>query len=254
MTISATNHYDTLGLDRDCSAADIRMAYRALAKMHHPDVNSASPDAMARIQVLNDAYEILGDETRRRAYDEELALADKDASKKFRRSVAVNISTVVQISVLDFLRGTTLNVNVKDPANPGGMETYELEIPPDTAPGTRFRLKRVAPFSSGHVLVRVKARPDHRFKTRGSDLRCDMRINARRATSGGSETIRGATGNSISVKIPPNVARGEILRIAGEGLPKPRGGRGDLLVRIMYRPEVNVSRGAARKSTPRLLS
>jgi curved DNA-binding protein len=250
MTISASNHYETLGLDRDCTAADIRAAYRSLAKMHHPDVNSASPDALARIQVLNDAYEILGDATKRRVYNEELVRADQDTSKKIRRTVAVNITTVVQISVLDFLRGVTLNVNVKDPANPAGMETYELEVPPETAPGARFRLKRIAPFSSGHVLVRVKARPDHRFKTRGSDLRCDLRINARRATSGGSESIRGATGNSIFVKIPPNVSRGEIIRVAGEGLPKPRGGRGDLLVRIMYRPEVRITRGSSQKSSP----
>jgi DnaJ-class molecular chaperone len=38
------------------------------------------------------------------------------------------------------------------------------------------------------------------------------------------------------------VKRGEIIRIAGEGMPKLRGGRGDLLVRISYRPEVRVTR------------
>jgi DnaJ-class molecular chaperone len=43
------------------------------------------------------------------------------------------------------------------------------------------------------------------------------------------------------VQIPPGVARGEVLRIAGEGLPKSRGGRGDLLVRIVYTPEVRIT-------------
>jgi DnaJ-class molecular chaperone len=47
----------------------------------------------------------------------------------------------------------------------------------------------------------------------------------------------------LRITIPPRVARGEVLRVPGEGLPKPRGGRGDLLVRVTYRPEVRVTRG-----------
>ena len=90
--------------------------------------------------------------------------------------------------------------------------------------------------------MRVRARPDFRFKIRGSDLRCNLRINARCAAHGGSESVRGATGNFVRVQIPPGVARGQVLRIDGEGLPKPRGGRGDLLVRIVYTPEVRITR------------
>jgi molecular chaperone DnaJ len=52
----------------------------------------------------------------------------------------------------------------------------------------------------------------------------------------------GVTGAPLRIQIPAGIARGEVLRIAGEGLPKPRGGRGDLLVRITYRPEVRISR------------
>jgi curved DNA-binding protein len=94
----------------------------------------------------------------------------------------------------------------------------------------------------GFVEVRVKARASFRFKVRGSDLRCDLRISASRASAGGSETMAGATGLSLRLTIPRNVKRGEIIRIASEGLPKPRGGRGDLLVRVTYRPEVRVTR------------
>jgi DnaJ-class molecular chaperone len=50
----------------------------------------------------------------------------------------------------------------------------------------------------------------------------------------------------VRVQIPPGVGRGAVLRIAGEGLPKPRGGRGELLVRIAYRPEVRTSRVGGR--------
>ena len=46
--------------------------------------------------------------------------------------------------------------------------------------------------------------------------------------------------------IPRGAVRGEIIRISGEGLPRPRGGRGDLLVRITYRVEVRIARASAR--------
>ena len=240
---SEPDHYVTLGLDRRCTDAQIRNAYRLLAKEHHPDVNHGSPDAQARTQAINAAYETLSDPTRRQAYDEEKSSPKKSPKPARGVKVTQNISQDVHLRIQDFLRGTSLNVRVNDPGNPNGVENYELTIPPETAPGTRFRLPRDA---GGFVLVKVKARPDFRFKVRGSDLRCDLKINFQRATQGGSESIRGATGNFLKVQIPRNVARGEIIRLSGEGLPKSRGGRGDLIVRIIYRPEVRITRVPVR--------
>jgi DnaJ-class molecular chaperone len=133
-------------------------------------------------------------------------------------------------------------VRVKDPARPDESELHELTIPPLTAPGARFKLSRTA---GGVVLVRVRLRSDFRFKARGADLRCDLRISTQRATLGGVEYVAGATGGRVRVEIPRRVERGAVIRVAGEGLPKPRGGRGDLLVRIQYRPEVRVTRRRA---------
>ena len=239
------NHYATLGLDFSCSPAQIRAAYRLLAKQHHPDLNPDSPEALRQTQELNVAHEILSDPKRREAYDRELASSKKSAARrteKFDR----NVTQDVHLQIEDFFRGALLEVRVKDPVNPGGIEIYELTIPPDTSPGARFSLPRSEPFTGGFVKVRVRARPGFRFKIRGSDLRCDLRINAQRATQGGLEMITGATGARLRLQIPPRVGRGEILRITGEGLPKPRGGRGNLLVRITYRPDVRISRRSNR--------
>lgn len=244
MKPNVPNHYATLGLHRRCTVAQIRRAYRLLAKQHHPDVNPESPDALERIQALNAAYETLSDAARREAYDRELAREEPEpASARTRaRSAPEPITKDIQIGLQDFLRGVTLTVSVYDPAAVGGSETYSLVVPPESAPGTRFRLQRAPPFERGWVVIRVKARPDLRFKVRGSDLRCDLKINARRAAQGGTESVRGLSGNFISVTIPPKVARGALVRVPGEGLPKPRGGRGDLLVRIRYRVDVRVTR------------
>ena len=220
----------------------IRAAYRALTKQHHPDVNGGSREALAQTQALNAAHETLSKPERRAAYDAELAESKKPSAPKRTGNLSGNLAKEVHLRLEEFLRGTKLEVCVNDPANPGSNETYELIVPPDTAPGTRFKLSRSEPFGHGFVSVQVKAHPDFRFKPRGSDLRCDLKIKPERAAQGGTEMIRGITGAMLRVPIPRGTARNEIIRIPNEGLPKPRGGRGDLLVRITYRIEVRIRR------------
>ncbi len=244
MKSAASNYYAVLGLHERCTDAQIRAAYRVLAKQHHPDVKGGSHEAQARTQALNAAYEILSDPNHRAAYDAELATPQKSAAPKRAGSFAGNLAQEIYLRLDEFMRGTRLEVRVNDPAQPASGESYELIVPPETAPGTRFKIPRAENFGRGSVLVRVKARPDFRFKVRGSDLRCDLKIKSERATHGGTETIRGLTGAPLRVLIPRGVGRNEIIRLAGEGLPKPRGGRGDLLVRISYRVEVRIVRAA----------
>ena len=246
LSLVESDHYAILGLDRRCTIAQIRAAYRSLTKRNHPDLNPGSPEAVARMQALNFAYETLSDPVRRKAYNRDLDAARKPASAAGASKVVRNISQDVLLRIEDFFRGISLEVRVNDPGNPSGPETYQLKIPPQTAPGARFRLPRAAPFQGGFVQVRVRARPGFRFKVRGSDLRCDLRISNRRASQGGTEIIAGPAGTPVRLKIPPNVSRGVVVRIAGQGLPESRGGRGDLLVRITYRPEVRVSRSLGR--------
>ena len=240
------DHYATLGLDRRCTGEQIRAAYRLLSKRHHPDVNDGSPEAAARFRDINAAHEILGDPARRGAHDRDLDAANAPAAPARGGKIERNISQDARLRIEDLFHGASFDVRVNDPANPNGTETHRLTIPPETASGARFRLPRAEPFVGGFIVVRVRAMPGFRFKPRGCDLRADLRINAQRAAKGGTEMITGATGTPLRVQIPPGVSRGEILRVCGEGMPKPRGGRGDLLLRITYRPEVRISRAPGR--------
>ena len=235
------DHYATLGLNRRATKAQIGAAYRSLAKRYHPDVSAASSEGSAQIRAINEAHAVLSDPSRRRVYDAELRAAETPEPKA-RGRIQKNIAHEVKLRIEDFFRGAALDVEVRDPANPGGSEVYALAVPPMTAPGTRFRLPRSEAAGGGHVMVRVGAMPSARYRARGSDLRTELRINARRATEGGTETLPGPTGRMIRLEIPRNVKRGEVVKAKGEGLPTARGGRGDLLVRITYRPEVRVTR------------
>ena len=63
------DYYETLGVARGASADDIRAAHRRLARKHHPDVNK-SPDAAKTFAEIQEAYDVLSDPEKRKAYDQ----------------------------------------------------------------------------------------------------------------------------------------------------------------------------------------
>lgn len=69
--MAAKTHYETLGVAKDATGQEIKKTYQKLAKKWHPDVNK-SAGAEAKFKEIAAAYEILGNEERRKAYDEEL--------------------------------------------------------------------------------------------------------------------------------------------------------------------------------------
>ncbi|GAB4832620.1 hypothetical protein Ancab_006638 [Ancistrocladus abbreviatus] len=66
----ARDYYEVLGVSRNATPSDIKKAFYALAKQHHPDMNKEDPDAEKKFQEINKAYEVLKDEQERAAYDQ----------------------------------------------------------------------------------------------------------------------------------------------------------------------------------------
>ena len=64
------NYYETLGVDKNASADDVKSAYRRLAKKYHPDLNKDNKEAAEKFKEINEAYEVLGDEKKRSNYDQ----------------------------------------------------------------------------------------------------------------------------------------------------------------------------------------
>ena len=63
------DYYTTLGLGPDSSAEEIKKAYRRLAMQYHPDRNNGSSESEERLKDINEAYQVLGDEKKRKYYD-----------------------------------------------------------------------------------------------------------------------------------------------------------------------------------------
>ena len=74
--------YEVLGVDRKASAGDIKSAFRRLAKKLHPDANKNDPKAAGRFAEINAAYELLGEDDKRKAFDR--GEIDAEGKPRFR--------------------------------------------------------------------------------------------------------------------------------------------------------------------------
>lgn len=154
------DHYETLGVDRDASEAEVKRAFRRLARELHPDVNDHDPEAEEKFKAAAEAYEVLSDPERRRAYDayghegvraggfppgggfgsvEEIFQAffgGQGFAFEVRRGPVRGQDLVhaVEISAVDAMLGTTISV----PSHEGRRE---IELPPGTQHGAQYALR-----------------------------------------------------------------------------------------------------------------
>src|SRR5213080_2915581 len=70
MAVKTKDYYEVLGVKRGAADAEIKKAYRKLARKYHPDLNPGDKAAEAKFKEVNEANEVLGDPDKRRKYDE----------------------------------------------------------------------------------------------------------------------------------------------------------------------------------------
>lgn len=134
--------------------------------------------------------------------------------------------------------GKSLTLSLTEPAAFGAPRQTErkldIKVPAGIRDGQRLRIKgSKAGFGRGDDLfLRVRVEPHPRFAVDGDDLLTDLRVSPWEAALGA--TIRVPTVDGVTrLKLPGGSTSGQRLRLKGEGLPRPDGGRGDLLYRVM---------------------
>jgi DnaJ-class molecular chaperone len=151
------DYYEVLGVGPDANKAEVKTAFRRLARELHPDVNDHDPEAEEKFKAAAEAYEVLSDPERRRAYDayghEGLRGAGaapggfgsvEDIFQAFFGGVGFEVRRgpmrgqdlihTVEVSAVDAMLGTKLKV----PSHEGERE---IELPPGIQPGTQFALR-----------------------------------------------------------------------------------------------------------------
>jgi curved DNA-binding protein len=128
----------------------------------------------------------------------------------------------------------------------GDGRDYEVDIPAGVRDGQRIRLAGEGGAGpgggpSGDLFLRVRVRPDPRFRVEGRDLYADLPVTPWDAALGTEAEVPTLTGRS-RVKVPAGSSCGRRLRLRGEGLPGPRGQQGDLYATVQIKVPKRLSK------------
>jgi DnaJ-class molecular chaperone len=215
------NPYDVLGVAKTASEAEIKKAFRALAKKHHPDTHAGDAGAKKRFQEISAAYDIVGDKEKRGKFDR----GEIDESG---------------------------NPRGFDPRG-GGFEGHPFAGGAAGGAGPRdFHFTWTNPGQDGEAAEGFRAEDifsdllgglggaggRRRAQSRkGDDYAVDMTISFDEAVRGGTRRVSLPDGHEVDVRIPVGVREGQQIRLKGQGGPGRSGGpAGDILLSVSIAP------------------
>ncbi|HEY5107382.1 MAG TPA: J domain-containing protein [Caulobacteraceae bacterium] len=291
----ANDPYQELGVSRAAGADDLRKAFRKLAKKHHPDANPGNKAAEEKFKRVSGAFDLLGDPDKRRKFDAgEIDADGREIMRGYQGGYGGNpfgqeggrggqFDGVDLNDILGEMFGSRgggqgrgfasrgadvrarLEIDLED-AIAGGKKriafsdgrTLDVTIPKGAADGQVLRLKgQGGPgrAGTGDALIELAIRPHPLFRREGDGLVMDLPISVPDAVLGGKVEAPTPDG-PVTLSVPKGSNSGSTLRLKGKGLANPRGGRGDLLVRLAVTlpdtpgPELQVFAETWRRDRP----
>lgn len=204
--------YKVLGVARAATQAEIKKAYRSLAKSLHPDRNPGDQKTEQRFKDVSAAYAILGDETKRKRFDR----GEIDAGGHERPEAAFRRA---------YGRRAYGRAGSTGGAGGFGADIFEdlFRHPGSGADGAR---------AGGGARSETAG-----FRTPGKDVRYPLTVPFETAIRGGKARLRLGDGTEISVSVPPGSDTGNTLRLKGKGTAGFGGApAGDALVDLTVPP------------------
>ncbi len=211
------DYYKTLGVERNADEDAIKKAYRKLARQFHPDVNKGDKKAEERFKEINEAYEVLGDQEKRKMYDR--------LGSDFRRYQQAGGDP----RAYDWAQW--FNQSGQGRAG-GNVRIEDLDL------GDLFAQFFGGGFSQEGAGDFRRARS---ARSRPRDLEQPVTITLAEAYHG-TTRILSKDGEEIEVKIPAGVKTGSKVRVRGQGARNSKGEAGDLYLVIEIAPDATYER------------
>jgi len=222
----ALDLYQRLGVKRGASEADIKKAYRSLAKQLHPDRNKDKPDAAKRFAEVTHAYDLLSDKDKRAKYDRGEIDEDGNPKMPFGSGFGGYSSGA----------GPQPGAGGFENFNFGSGDGADLSDLFEGLFGAATRGRNPGGFSSFGRRTRAPQK--------GADVAYRLKVPFTDAVALKPQRIALADGKTIDLKLPNGLEDGTRIRLAGKGAEGPAG-RGDAIVTIDIEPHRFFTRDGA---------
>ena len=214
----ALDLYQRLGLKRGASEAEIKKAYRSLAKQLHPDRNKDNPKAAERFAQVTAAYDLLSDKDKRAQYDR--GEIDEEGNPKMPFGSGFG--------------GYSAGAGPQPGGGPGGFENFNFGGADAADLSDLFEgLFSGAQGRGGGPFGGFRQRA--RAPQKGADVAYRLKIPFEDAVALKPQRITLSDGKTIDLKLPQGLEDGTKIRLAGKGQEGP-GGRGDAIVTVEIAP------------------
>src|ERR1700686_3628981 len=209
--------YEVLGVSKTASEAEIKQAYRKLAKKHHPDQNAKDPKAKERFAEINSAYEIAGDKEKRAKFDRgEIGADGKPRFQGFEGFEGFG------------QRGARPGA----PGGGGGRFRWSTSGGADQFSAEDIIGDIFGNFGRGGGAGTANRRTQ---QPRGEHVTATAAVTLEQLARGDKARVDLPTGRTVEVVIPPGARPGKIIRLKGQGRANPAGGEsGDALVTVEF--------------------
>lgn len=219
MDMQYKDYYEILGVDKKASQDEIKKAYRKLAKKYHPDAHPGDKKSEDKFKEANEAYEVLGDEEKRKKYDQ----FGQDG----------NFSNGYSFDPSQYGFGNNVRYEYRTSGNNGFSDFFNMFFGGDSFDSDGIFGGRGTGF-----------RQQQNFSFGGEDSEAVIEITPEEGFSGTEKKVGLRTGNgekTISFKIPAGIKQGEKIKLAGQGGMGMNGGKnGDLYLKINFKSGSNL--------------
>jgi DnaJ-class molecular chaperone len=217
------NYYQILGVKEGASQAEIKAAFRSLAKKYHPDRNPGNKSAESRFKRISEAYETLSDQKKRSEYDNQLKYGAFAGSAAHAGSNGSGFSQT-------YHRG---------PGAAGGFHSSSFEGNGDFGGFEDVLSSLFGRSSFGQASA--TGRTGRRVSGRGVNAEAELSVSFAEAANGTTRVMTlSPAGKTVSVRIPRGINDGQKIRLTGlGGLGQPGSPAGDLIItiRVMVDPQ-----------------
>ena len=239
------DYYKVLGVSEKASADEIKKAYRKLAKANHPDSTGGDKSKEKRFKEISNAYEVLGDDKKRKQYDSIRAggfdprMGGMSSGGYTYQGGGAGGPSVFDLGDLfsQFFSGAQ--------QRGGGGQRVRVEH----VDGRTRQRASAQQAEDADFVQQVRASDGSYLRVEGNDVHSDVRISFDRAILGTVATVATIDGKA-EVKVPPGTASGKKLRLRGKGVPGRSGQAGDHYVTV----QIDVPKDLDEESKKLLIS